>query len=136
MTKGIPLSFPLFTPVCKMKESRCVILGRNSSIYWLKELLGEDFSQIQVVENSDQLEKLDSSPPTQAVVGTDTLPGTLLREALVRLQQRLSPRMTLCLVDSLDAATEVELRSLGLCFLGSYITFSKHAEQIFSNARD
>jgi len=119
-----------------MRESRCVILGKISSTYWLKKLLDHDFTEIQIVESDDQLDSLLASPATLAVLGTDTYPGAQLCEALERLQRRLAPRLTLCLVDSLDAATEVKLRCLGLSFLGSYTTFIKHAENLLARAME
>ena len=119
-----------------MRESRCVILGKNSSTYWLKTLLDHDFNEIEIVESDDQLDSLRPSPAILAVLGTDTYPGAPLGEALERLQRRLAPRLMLCLVDSLDAATEVKLRCLGLCFLGSYTTFIKHAENLLAKAME
>ena len=119
-----------------MRESRCVILGKSSSTYWLKKLVDHDFTEIQIIENDDQLESLRTLPATLAVLATDTYPGSPLGEALVRLQRRLAPRLTICLVDSLDTATEVKLRCLGLSFLGSYVMFTKHAESLLARAKE
>jgi len=113
---------------------RCVVLGKRSSTYWLKKILDRSFATVELVESQTELKRLATEPPTLALLVTDSFPGGIPLQLLSELKARLTPRLIICLADTLDSATEVELRSLGICFLGSYVTFIKNAEQIFGVA--
>ncbi len=117
-----------------IQGKRCVVLGKRSSAYWLKKILDRSFAEVELVENQVELNRLAKEPPTLALLVTDSFPGGIPLQLLRELKARLTPKLIICLADTLDSATEVELRSLGICFLGSYVTFIKNSEQIFGKA--
>jgi len=117
-----------------IQGKRIVVLGKHSSTYWLKKMLEDSFAEVELVENQAELKQLAREPHPLTLLATDSFPGGIPVALLRELKVKLVPRLIICLADTIDSATEVELRSLGISFLGSYITFNRNAEQIFAKA--
>jgi len=67
----------------------------------------------------------------QLVVVTDDFPGGASPQLLAHIKRELNPAAMICLADDISAELEIELRSIGLVFLGGYQDFFDRANSIF-----
>jgi hypothetical protein len=109
---------------------RCVVLGKRGSTYWMKKLLEGNWSYVELIESRAELQRLRPMPQPLALLATDSFPGGIQVELLREFKNKLSPKLIICLADTFDAAAEIELRCIGVSFLGSYLTFISNADRI------
>jgi N-acetylglucosaminyldiphosphoundecaprenol N-acetyl-beta-D-mannosaminyltransferase len=115
-------------------DGRCVIIGRQQEVFWLESILEHHFSEIFVVQSTTDIVNLSQSSLMLLVLATDTCPDKLHLSLLRFIKAKMKPLLTICLMDDITPRVEVQLRSTGLSFLGSYSTFLKHVESILVDA--
>lgn len=115
-------------------DGRCIIIGKPQEVFWLETILEQHFSEIFVVERATDVTNLPRFGRLLLVLSTDTCPGKSQLALLRLIKSKVKPLLTICLLDDIKPNMEVQLRSVGLSFLGSYNTFLKHLEPMLVEA--
>jgi len=113
---------------------RCVVLGKKIAIRELLHLLGFTFTRIDVAETLQDIDHLPEAVRPDVLMATDSIAGGLSRLILETAKTRLRPRAIICLANGIDAQTEVEMRTVGLSFLGTDETFFSHADAVLKSS--
>ncbi len=115
-------------------RNACVILGQKRETGVLQQILGLSGKEIHIAESIRDMDHLPRAFSPRLLMATDRIPGGICRIRLEKAKVRLKPRAIICLTKGVDAAEEIELRAIGLVFLGTYDMFFSHAETILEAA--
>jgi len=109
---------------------RCVVFGQKLAVRELQQVLAFTFTRIDVVEAVQDIDLPTENVRPDLLLVTDSVAGGLSRLQLETAKAKLRPRAIICLTNGVDAQTEVELRAVGLAFMGTCETFFDHADSI------
>ncbi len=104
-----------------------IVLGRRESVQHLVQVVSQTFDSIRLIESVSELEKYQAMFTSHLTVVTDSFPGGVTPHLLVQVKEKLNPRALICLAENINVKTEIELRAIGLAFLGSYQAFFQRA---------
>lgn len=100
-----------------------VVLGRSNSVHRLVQVVSQTFDSIRLIESQEELERHPTTLSPLLTVITDSFPGGVSPGLLDQVKNKLSPGALICIANNISAKKEIELRSIGLVFLGSYREF-------------
>lgn len=107
-----------------------ILLGKKSAIQPLVDVVSHVFDSIRLIESYDNIRRPHAWIKPELVVVTDSFPGGLNRHILDYVKATLAPARILCLGQFISPGNEVDLRSSGLVFMGSYDEFLRDAVDI------
>ena len=107
-----------------------VILGGGARTQGLVQAVSAGFDSIRLIESKDELVRPSIWMSPQLVLVTDDFPGGVSLKLLEHVKRELNPVAMICLVNDISAELEIELRSIGLVFLGEYREFFDRADLI------
>ena len=95
-----------------------VVLGRSNSLHRLVQVVSQTFDSIRLIESQEELERHPATLSPQLTVVTDSFPGGVSPGLLDQVKNKLSPGVLICLANNISVKKEIDLRSIGLVFLG------------------
>lgn len=107
-----------------------IILGEKKPIQGLIKAVSQSFDSIRLIDSYSEIRRPHVWVKPELVILTDYFPGGLNRHVLEFIKVMLDPDKIICLGRFITPGNEVELRSSGLTFMGSYDEFLKDAENI------
>ena len=107
-----------------------LFLGNRNEVRKLSGLIPRVIAPVGVIETLQDIERLSADVSPRLVVALDSFGEGIRLNLLQHIKTRLNSAAVICLVDSISQQQEIELRSVGLIFLGSRETFINHAWKI------
>ncbi len=111
-----------------------IILGRRTKIQRLTQIVSQSFDSIRLIESPGKLKRPSAWLEPLLVLVTDSFPGGITPSLLDHIKKELNPDSLIFLANRISAEMEINLRSAGLTFLGSYQEFIFRADMIFRRA--
>ena len=111
-----------------------VILGKRNRIQPLIKVVSQAFDSIRLMESLENIKRPSAWLSPQLVVVTDSLPGGISLRLLEQVKKILTPAAMICLTRRISSDREIELRSVGLIFLGNEKTFIDCADAIIGSS--
>jgi len=100
-----------------------ILLGRRERIVRLIKMVSQSYDSILVIESFAKVKRPLIWLSPQLVIITDSFPGGLDPGLVDLVKKKLNPDKLICLASDISPWMEIELRSAGLIFLGSYKEF-------------
>ena len=119
----------------KLYFGNSLVVGkRNSKVNEVVQLVSEYFLKVKRV--SECAENLESYPSDHfnLIVVTDYLDHESDKNLIANLRGKFPQAKMIGLFDDINQAIEINMRSVGLIFLGSYDLFSENSQNVFQSA--
>jgi len=107
-----------------------IILGRKKQIHRLLKTASQIFDSIRVIESLPEVKRPPTCLSARLAIITDSFPGGMKLSLVNQVKKKFNPETLICLSNTISPEAEIELRSAGLIFLGSYQAFFDRVDAV------
>ncbi len=115
-------------------RSALVVGKRNAEVNNIVHILSKHFNEVNRIRELRPGDAAYPGDPIDLIVLTGLLDDRLDRELVVNLRKNFPKAKVMGLLEKINQETEINLRSVGLVFLGSYDYFNQYSSNILQSA--
>jgi len=117
------------------KMGQALLFGkRNSKVREIERILKRHTLGVKLVSGTERHIEPDKGDNFSLIVVTDSIEGKVDKNTIKNIRQSFPRAKVLSLFDDMNPEIEMNMRSAGLIFLGSYEHFIKESAHIIASA--